>query len=44
MCVILAGTSEGLQVHEFLREHVVSVAAPSEVAGSLSFIVLKVGT
>ena len=34
-CVVLAGTSEGLAGQEFLRELVVSVATPSDLAGSL---------
>ena len=38
-CVVLAGTSEGLAVQEFLRELVVGVAAPSDLAGS---IILKI--
>ena len=34
-CVVLAGTSEGLASPEFLRELVVGVAAPSDLAGSI---------
>ena len=33
-CVILVGTSKGLTVQEFLRELIVSVAAPSDLTGS----------
>ena len=34
-CVVLAGTSEGLAGPRVLRELVVGVAAPSDLAGSL---------
>ena len=33
-CVVLAGTSEDLQVQEFLMELVVGVAASSDLVGS----------
>ena len=35
VCVVLARTSERLTVQEFLRELVVGVTAPSDLAGSL---------
>ena len=34
-CVVLAGTSEGLVVQEFLRELVVGVAAPGDLMRSI---------
>ena len=35
VCIVLAGTSEGLTILEFLKELIVGVAAPSDLAGSL---------
>ena len=42
-CVVLAVTSEGLRVQEFLREFVVGVAAPSDLVGSIIVEILHIG-
>ena len=40
MCVVLAGTSEGLAGQEFLRELVVGVEVPSDLVGSILLEIL----
>ena len=42
-CVVLAGTSEGLAGQEFLRELVVGLAAPNDLARSIIVEILHCG-
>ena len=47
MCIVLAGKVRDLWVQEFLKELIVGVAAPSDLAGSIlvkSFIAVKAET